>query len=216
MWLHSCISLVRDKLVQRLRSHAEIQSGKKFRKKLPVDFKMYAHYSGHTSYTKGLILVDNSGGAASRVLELTSEDCQWRTKAGNSAAWSTVEQPQLLSLPDAAGDEMTAFRMRRSPNQNNQKMMTVELLMKKDGSFKEVANVFVTCKPGWARMGRQVAMASKEDIALVQGQLGSHGHTRAGTASIAWLRFEISIYTAERYGCGKSTAGTSALGTRQS
>lgn len=52
---------------------------------------------GHTSYTKGLLLVDASGASASRVLELTSEDCIWRTKTGDTA-WRTVDQPQLLCL----------------------------------------------------------------------------------------------------------------------
>lgn len=40
---------------------------------------------------------DNSGGAASRVLELTSQDCTWRTKKAG-ASWSAVDEPQLLCL----------------------------------------------------------------------------------------------------------------------
>ena len=44
----------------------------------PVDFQIYAHYSTHSSWTKGLLLVDQSGhqGYGSRALELTSEDCR--------------------------------------------------------------------------------------------------------------------------------------------
>eukprot|EP00438_Fugacium_kawagutii_P009998 Skav223125 [mRNA] locus=scaffold470:32210:33745:+ [translate_table: standard] len=156
---------------------AKILSANHLEKKLPVDFQLYAHYSGHASYTKGLMLVDNSGGAWKRVLEITSQDCKWRTKAGDSS-WSTVDEPQMLSLPDANGDEMTAFKMEQS--QNGETMMYVKLLMKiVDGSFKDVGNLYVTCKPG-RHINTKIAMASKEDIDLVQGQLGTHGHTEAG------------------------------------
>lgn len=160
-------------------SDAEIFSAKNqaLLKKLPVDFKIYAHYSGHTSYTKGLLLVDSSGATApKRVLELTSEDCTWRTKTKDTE-WSAVEKPQLLSLPDADGDEMTAFRM--TEPLHGQKMY-VELLMKKpDGAFKKIGNLYVRCKPGY-HINTKIAMTSKEDIGLVQGQVGAHGHTAAG------------------------------------
>eukprot|EP00435_Cladocopium_sp_Y103_P014757 s643_g3.t1 len=162
-------------------SDAEILSAKNqnLLKKLPVDFKIYAHYSGHTSYTKGLLLVDSSGATSpKRALELTSEDCTWRTKTKDTE-WSAVEKPQLLSLPDADGDEMTAFRM--TEPLHGQKMY-VELLMKKaDGAFKKIANLYVRCKPGY-HMNMKMGMASKEDIGLVQGQIAAQGHTAAGEA----------------------------------
>lgn len=161
-------------------SDAEIFSAKNHAllKKLPVDFKLYAHYSGHTSYTKGLLLVDSSGATSpQRALELTSEDCLWRTKTKDTE-WSAVEKPQLLSLPDADGDEMTAFRMTEPLHESGK--MYVELLMKKtDGAFKKIANLYVRCKPGY-HMNTKITMTSKEDIGLVQGQLGAKGHTAAG------------------------------------
>lgn len=158
-------------------SDAEIFSAKNSVKKLPVDFKIYTHYSGHTSYTKGLLLVDSSGATTpQRALELTSKDCTWRTKTKDTE-WSAVEKPQLLSIPDADGDEMTAFRMMKPLHRQK---MYVELLMKKaDGGFKKIGNLYARCKPGH-HINMKIAMSSKEDIGLVQGQVGIHGHTAAG------------------------------------
>eukprot|EP00438_Fugacium_kawagutii_P004980 Skav215277 [mRNA] locus=scaffold2522:16381:17091:- [translate_table: standard] len=124
------------------------------------------------------MLVDSSGGERKHVLELTSNDCIWRTKKNGGASWSTVDEPQLLSLPDADGDEMTAFKM-QSPRKNSGNMMSVRLLMKADESFKDIADLYVTCKPGH-HINTKIAMTSKEDINLVQGQLGPRGHTEAG------------------------------------
>eukprot|EP00438_Fugacium_kawagutii_P009539 Skav232320 [mRNA] locus=scaffold2697:264310:265023:- [translate_table: standard] len=123
------------------------------------------------------MLVDSSGGERKRVLELTSNDCIWRTKMNGGASWSTVDEPQLLSFPDANGDEMTAFKMQSPKNSGN--MMSVGLLMKVDGIFKDIGDLYVTCKPG-RHINTKIAMTSKEDINLVQGQLGPRGHTEAG------------------------------------
>eukprot|EP00435_Cladocopium_sp_Y103_P073438 s288_g43.t1 len=163
-------------------SDAEL-SAKKLLKKLPVDFKIYAHYSGHTSYTKGLLLVDSSGGSVRRALELTSEDCIWRTKS--DATWTPVEKPQLLLWRDADGDEMTAFRMMES---SKGQKLHVELLMKKaDGSFKKVSNLYTRCKPGY-HINTKIAMSSKEDIALVQGQLGSGRNASGEDQGLSFLQ----------------------------
>eukprot|EP00438_Fugacium_kawagutii_P002961 Skav204134 [mRNA] locus=scaffold4181:14256:14969:- [translate_table: standard] len=123
------------------------------------------------------MLVDSSGGERKRVLELTSNDCTWRTKTNGSASWITLDGPQLLSFPDANGDEMTAFKIQSPKNSGN--MMSVGLLMKVDGIFKDIGDLYVTCKPG-RHINTKIAMTSKEDINLVQGQLGPHGHTEAG------------------------------------
>eukprot|EP00438_Fugacium_kawagutii_P015792 Skav230680 [mRNA] locus=scaffold2202:19501:20818:- [translate_table: standard] len=161
----------------RFSSDAKILAGRSFQIERPVDFHLYAHYSGHTSYTKGLVLVDSSGGQRKRVLELTSNDCIWRTKKNGDAAWSTVDEPQLLSFPEANGDEITAFQMQAPKSSGNE--MSVKLLMKADGNFKAIGDLYVTCKPG-RHINTKISMTSKEDIKLVQGQLGPRGHTEAG------------------------------------
>ena len=47
---------------------------------LEVDWQVYAHYSGHQSYTKALLLLDKSGGSVRRSLEITSKD-SWRHRS---------------------------------------------------------------------------------------------------------------------------------------
>ena len=39
-----------------------------------VDWQIYTHYSGHQSFTKGLLLVDQSAGHFRRALEMTSQE----------------------------------------------------------------------------------------------------------------------------------------------
>ena len=44
------------------------------------DWRAYAHYSGCQSFTKGLLLIDKSGGSMRQMLEITSQDCKWKAK----------------------------------------------------------------------------------------------------------------------------------------
>ena len=145
---------------------AEMLTGQKFLKKVPVDFKIYTHYSGHESYTKGLLLLDSSG-HHQRSLELTSESCRWHTKTTPEQSWRVVEGPEVLSSPDIDGDEMTAFKLKSSDGQK----MHVELLMKTPQGFKTVGKLFASCKPGH-HLNVKIKMFSKDDIRLVKGQLG--------------------------------------------
>ena len=147
-------------------------STKNSAKKSPVEFNIYAHYSGHASYTKGLLLVDSSGGEISRqVLEITSEDCQWRGKQPD-ASWKKIDDVhgfRTLSLPDSEGDEMTAFKLVKSAKGK----MHVELLMKQlNGSFKNIGKVFVYCRPRHF-INTKVSML-QQDVHFVEGQLGPH------------------------------------------
>lgn len=158
---------------------AEVMSAK-WLKKLPVDFKMYAHYSGHLSYTKGILLLDSSGlQQPSQMLEITSEDCLWRASqpGGANASWRTIEKPQLLSVPDKDGDKFTAFRF--SPSRKGQKMHLGLLMKQRDGAWKSVGTLFVRCKPGY-HINMKMSMSSKKEMGLVDGQIASHGHTSAG------------------------------------
>ena len=51
-------------------------------KKNLVDWQVYAHYSGHQSFTKALLLIDNTEGSA---LELTAQDCKWKARSGEDS-----------------------------------------------------------------------------------------------------------------------------------
>ncbi|WP_459806101.1 hypothetical protein, partial [Herbidospora sp. RD11066] len=81
-----------------------------------MDFQVFTHYSGHSSYTKGLLLVDRSGASSAKashqIMELTAEDCRWRAKT-RDGSWQLVDKPALLALGED-GDEMTAFNVARS------------------------------------------------------------------------------------------------------
>lgn len=147
---------------------AEVQS-----KKVPVDFEVFAHYSGHSSYTKGLLLVDRSGASAQashQIMELTAEDCRWRAKTPDGS-WQLVDKPALLANSEDE-DEMTAFNVARSKGQK----MHVEFLMKSGaGSFKKIGTLYATCKPHH-HMNMKMAMFSQDDVHLVKGQVGPHGH----------------------------------------
>eukprot|EP00438_Fugacium_kawagutii_P002821 Skav214107 [mRNA] locus=scaffold1185:240482:241465:- [translate_table: standard] len=123
------------------------------------------------------MLVDSSV-TPSRVVELTSEDCLWRTTLSTGSSdlepWSRVDEPELLF---ADGKKMTAFRMRQSPKDPK---MYVELLTQRaDWTFKKVAELYVRCRPGH-HINAKIAMTSKEDMDLVGGQVGSRGHTEEG------------------------------------
>ena len=93
--------------------------------------------------------------------------CRWRTKSDTS--WHPVTRPSLLTLPDAAGDELTAFNMTTSAGQQ----MHVELLIKTVGGFRKIGNVYAMCKPRH-HINVKISMFSREDAALVHGQLGHH------------------------------------------
>ena len=48
---------------------------------VPVDFELFAHYNnGRKSFTRGLLMLDHKNQQA---MEMTSEDCRWRVRAGS-------------------------------------------------------------------------------------------------------------------------------------
>ena len=60
-------------------------------KKVPVDWQIiYTRYSAHQAFTKGVLLVDRSGGSARQLLEITSEDCRWRARK-QGGEWTAVK-----------------------------------------------------------------------------------------------------------------------------
>ena len=67
--------------------------------KAQVDWHVYAHYSGQQSFTKGLLLIDKSGGSIRQVLEITSQDCKWKARKGNED-WKVVDNAELIFVPD--------------------------------------------------------------------------------------------------------------------
>eukprot|EP00438_Fugacium_kawagutii_P009475 Skav204848 [mRNA] locus=scaffold1883:102731:103312:- [translate_table: standard] len=90
----------------------------------------------------------------------------------------------MLSLPDADGDEMTAFKMKSTKG----RQMYVELLMKEVNGFKTVAKLYTRCKPGY-HINVKISMSSKDDTKFVKGQLGG-GRTEGTEDSQVLLQGE--------------------------
>eukprot|EP00435_Cladocopium_sp_Y103_P061943 s631_g23.t1 len=153
-------------------------------KRVPVNFQIFTHYSGHSSYTKGLLLLDSTGQGENpgHTLEVTAEDCRWRTKS--DASWRLVEGPELLTLRDAEGDAMTAFNMTTS---SAGQQMHAELLMKTMQGFRKIGNVYAVCKPRH-HINVKISMFSKQDLLLVQGQLGHHAESSPRLQPVSLLQ----------------------------
>jgi hypothetical protein len=138
-----------------------------------VNFQIFAHYSGHNSYLKGLLVNWDNQGEQPGALEMTSEDCRWRAQtAGHD--WHDVDGPEHLSAFLAVGQDQGHLR--------------VEMLMPQtEGSegfkngFKKVAHLYTMCKPGH-HINVKIIMFSQEHVSLVQGQLGRHSAAKAPVA----------------------------------
>lgn len=73
----------------------QFHSDNGFMKTVPVDWQVYTRYAGHQAFTKGLLLVDKSGGAVRQIMEMTSEDCQWRARKGDGE-WTIVKDDEEI------------------------------------------------------------------------------------------------------------------------
>jgi len=78
-------------------------------KTVPVDWQIYTRYSGQQAFTKGLLLVDKSGGSVRQVMEMTSQDCQWRARKADTE-WTMVKDDEVISVPDSQ-DYVTGFQV---------------------------------------------------------------------------------------------------------
>eukprot|EP00435_Cladocopium_sp_Y103_P030090 s1072_g7.t1 len=141
-------------------------------KKLPIDWQVYAHYAGRQSFTKGLLLIDRSGGSMRQMLEITSQDCKWKTRKGNEE-WTVVDPAHNaeISVPDG-GEYVTGFDLSRTvtaphghrfPNRVRFNMNT------KDGK-SDIAVLSLSCRPNH-NINVQMSMKRKSDEQFVDGEL---------------------------------------------
>lgn len=138
---------------------------------IDVDWQVYAHYSSKQSFTRGLLLLDKSGGSLHQSLEITSVDCKWRAKG--PSGWSPVGKKEMAALeriPFATGFEL------QSKNKTNR----VSFVMLKKGMKTEVATLSVSC-----RQGRYINlifdMKHASDVPFVDGELRSARNTPIST-----------------------------------
>eukprot|EP00435_Cladocopium_sp_Y103_P065684 s554_g27.t1 len=143
-------------------------------KKMPIDWQMYTHYSGRQSLTKGLLLVDRSGGMAPRqILEVTSKDCRWRAKIG-TADWSMVSKPQLIAVPDEAGLYLSGFNLtsNRVSGSHGHHINQVRLNMNTRDGISDIAVLGLTCRPQRS-LNLHLLMKRRGDGRFVDGEVSA-------------------------------------------
>lgn len=147
-----------------LRQGSFLQWGMKVpRAKPEVHWQLYAHYSGHASRTHGLLLLEQS--PESRAIEWTTRDCEWRTRAGPE--WIALD-PEKLSTPGEFSNGITVTRLfSRGENRRYE----LNFHMPKKHKLWSLATLHVRCMPG-RRIDTKISMFNKEDIALVEGEVG--------------------------------------------
>lgn len=126
-----------------------------------VDWQIYTRYSGHQSFTKGLLLVDQSAKRFRRALEITAKDCKWRTRTeGNE--WEVVQHPELFSGEGTALN-LTRHHLRFFMNNKHDE---------NDGhdGQREVAVLSFRCRPTHY-MNLAIKMRRAEDVKFVEGEL---------------------------------------------
>ena len=160
-------------------------TGKSGPKKVEVDWRIYAHYSAHRrSWTRGLLLVDQSMGSYRQSFEFTSEECKLRKHVGDE--WKVMEASELLQVSEA-GDFVTGFNFTHlekgtihfdskkiwSPK-GQKARWDVQFLKASPRGQQLVATVQLRCFPG-RHIDIQVIRERMADARFVEGQLGHHG-----------------------------------------
>ena len=154
-------------------------------KKVEVDWRIYAHYSAHRrSWTRGLLLVDQSMGSHHQSFEFTSEECMLRKRIGDE--WKVMDSSQLSQV-SKAGDFVTGFNFTHLEQGkiqfDSKKIWTpkgkkarwdAQFLMATPHGRQLIATVQLRCFPG-RHIDVQVIRERMADARFVEGQLGHHG-----------------------------------------
>lgn len=132
-------------------------------KKVNVDWQVYTHYSGHKSFTKGLLVVDQSGGTMRQMAEITSKDCQWRIKMPGQE-WAPVKESELYFVPDG-NSFVTGFKVGLETQHLKMKMNT-------EHGKTNVAGMFVSCRPSHhINLKMHMMRPGEGDEKYVQGEM---------------------------------------------
>ena len=131
-------------------------------KRAPVEWQIYAHYSGRQSFTKGLLLMGMSGGSH-KMLEITSQKCEWRARKGHQE-WIAVKSSdsELISL-DAAGNDVTTFNLvtTNGAKFHNQ----VHMNMKTKVGKTDIAVLRLSCRPNH-NLNLHLTMERRRELSL--------------------------------------------------
>lgn len=133
-------------------------------KKLPVDWQVYAHYSGHQGFTKALLLLDNTEGSA---LELTAQDCKWKARSGEG--WKALETAELVSVPGS--DSATGFDVSSTGGKGGHEFANrVHFNMNTKHGKAVIAVMSLSCRPKH-NINVQISMTRRTDDQFVDGEL---------------------------------------------
>jgi len=136
----------------------------KIRQAFPVDWQVYVHYSGAKSFTKALLLVDESGGSLRQALELTSDDCIWKGRTANEP-WKVIDDNQLIHKLEKSGLYVSGFNVSTSNR--------VKLNMNTEHGNTDVAVLITSCRPHH-HMNLKMKMQGREYHQFVKGELGEN------------------------------------------
>ena len=130
---------------------------------VPVDWQVYAHYSGDKSFTKALLLVDKTGGSLRQVLELTSNDCIWKGRTADTP-WKVIDGNQLIHKPEENGLYLSGFNV--TGNHVTFNMNTAH-------GDTNVAKLATSCRPH-RHMDVKIKMHGMKYHQFVKGELSQH------------------------------------------
>ena len=136
-------------------------------KKPHVKWQIYAHYAGHQSFTKGLLLVDTSGPQPSS-MEITSEKCEWKTN-GKSTEWAPITSENEVVLSGSSSGMKVVGHQRK-----DMKKIDLFLADKK----KAVASLKVMCRQGH-HINLKLHMTNQKWGRFVTGELKGQKHQNA-------------------------------------
>ena len=153
----------------------------KISSKAPVDWQLFAHYSGRHSYTRGLLLLDKSKNQA---MEMTSDDCIWRTKGGSH--WILAKSGHMLPNFE---DSATKLRVVELESPDGKKLRArINLEMNTEHGTHRIARLYTQCKPG-EHMNFKLTMYQKSDIDFVGGELGLTPKTLSKLSNESHMHF---------------------------
>ncbi|OLP96477.1 Deoxynucleoside triphosphate triphosphohydrolase SAMHD1 [Symbiodinium microadriaticum] len=146
-----------------------------------VDWKLYSHYGGPLWTAQGLLLLDHSMGRFRQALELSSKDCQWRSKTGEKGHWEVVKSHgHSLSLLEDE-EYVTSFEY-----VTEKKIM---LRMNGERGKKDTMVLNTVCKPSGINM--RVSMPNMVDSQFLEGQIqvGNGGkHKKKFQTNQGWVK----------------------------
>ena len=125
-----------------------------------VDWELFAHYGGPLWTVQGLLLVDRSMGKHRQTIELTADNCQWRSKAAGESDFTPVRKSGSLWLLE---DEAFVTGFQYFSNKKIGLRMSTEKGHEDKLILNTVCNAF--------GINMRISMANPDEWKFVKGQI---------------------------------------------